>query len=608
MRICKKVWKTAMIFIAGAIGGVMLLTLAFLIPVNENNKAATNAILEKEGWYPAIPTVSASLDTYFHSYLPGVLDDSSDGIILQMALDPEEENVLRAAMDMRGYSRYWHGYVSILRPLLLAFDYGEIRVMNAMCQIIFLVLLFLFIYQKMGIKYSLLALTSYYLLMPMAMPFSLHYSWVFYITYGVLLYLTSREKGKLPNGIKLYWIFMIVGMLTSYFDLMTNPLYTYGVPMIWWLLLQKEDQRQNYYVKKVIFAGIWWLSGYAGMWFMKWCLGSIVLGRNIFENAFAASTSWMDSEGGLALSERLAAIYANWKHYEYKIYVILLLGWLLFIFISSMKSGIVKNIKNKALMLVALSPAVWYFVVAKQTTVHHFFTHRAWGISILAILSLLLLSTKTSVVQKNKKRMRILLAWGICGIVAVGLSFLPKEDIFVTNGYCEFNEVPMGEGAVCEMSFTPSFPKISRFGLCAKTDSRNGKCKIIISDEETNLYEEYILLDEYQDSSYAEIPVTWDLEKEKTYSMQISFENVDDVVHLLVTAEHNMPLSEYDEVHINDEVQSGQILSMLNYRYRALSKLTLCALWIGWMGILLGIWMAFLAKNGEYVSMEKSKQ
>lgn len=271
--------------------------------------------------------------------------------------------------------------------------------------------------------------------------------------------------------------------------------------------------------------------------------------------------------------------------------------WLLFVVISGIRNGVTNNAKNKALLLISASSVVWYFVMAAHTLGHHFFAHRTWGISILAVISILLLSTEEKQMQEKKSKMKTLLIWGGCGILAVGLSLLPKEDVYVINGYHEFREVLVKEGEICKMDFVPSFPVISQFTLCAKTDSRSGRCRIVIADGETELYEEYIPLEEYRDMTSATIPVLWKLERGNTYSMQISFENADEETWLLVTIDRNMPLAEYGEAQVNDIAQNGQILSALNYRYRALSKYTLCSLWVAWTGVLFAIVTAFFIQT-----------
>lgn len=38
-----------------------------------------------------------------------------------------------------GYARYWHGYLVVLKPLLLLLDYADIRILNMIVQLLLLV-------------------------------------------------------------------------------------------------------------------------------------------------------------------------------------------------------------------------------------------------------------------------------------------------------------------------------------------------------------------------------------------------------------------------------------------------------------------------------------
>ncbi len=620
MQMIKNLLKTAGMMLAGVFSGAVLLSLAFLVPVNETNRSASYAIIEKEGWYPAIPIVSASLDTWFHSFLPGVLDGSTDTIMLQTALEPDEANVLRAAMDMNQYDYYWHGYVTVLRPLLALFDYGEIRVLNSMGQLLLVFLLCLWLWRKKGMPYALLMLTSYFLLMPMAMPFSLQYSWVFYITAGCLVYLFCGDRARRLSGIKLYGVFLAVGMLTSFFDLLTYPLYTWGVPVIWWLLLQergrqetdqsapaqsKQDEYESgrgelYYVKQVIVTGLWWILGYAGMWLGKFVLGSLILGRNIFESAFYEVGFRLGAAGEpFGLADRLDALYVNWKHYEYKLYVLLLAVWLLVIVVYTLKKGVRGNVLNKALALAGVSPIVWYFALANHTAGHHFFTYRIYGIAVLAVLAILIGSVNNDCYLDGRRRLRILCVWAVCGIAACGLSLLAREEIAVTNGDRAYRQAALREETVCEMRFTPSFPTVKRIGLCIGTEAREGVCKLVLWNGETALYEEEILLSAYEESTWADIPVDWKLERGRDYILRVSIENADGEVWLFVTADQDMPLSEYGEVWMDEYAQGGQVLSGLTYSYRPLSHFTLAFLAMTWMGILFAVCMLFVRHENK---------
>lgn len=278
--------KALGILAGSAVLGFLLLALAFFIPVNPENMQASYDIIEKEGWYPAMPIVSSSLDTYFHSLMPGVLDNSTDRVMLTTALEASDDSPFRAAMDMQGYSYYWHGYVSILRPLLYLFDYGEIRVLNCAGQLLFLFFLTHFLWKKKGLRYALMLFSSYIFLMPIAMPLSLQFSWVFYLAYGGTAFLLVRQE-KLQKESGIYLFFLILGILTSFLDLLTYPLYTWAIPLIWLLAMEQEGKSIWQHLRQVIGTGCFWLMGYAGMWASKWLLGSMILKTNIFESAMA---------------------------------------------------------------------------------------------------------------------------------------------------------------------------------------------------------------------------------------------------------------------------------------------------------------------------------
>ena len=596
MHTYNKILKTMGMMIAGVLLGSCLLTLAFLIPVNRGNQSVSYDIIKKEGWYPAIPMVSASLDTYFHSYLPGVLDGGTDNLMLTTALEPRETNALRAAMDMNGYDYYWHGYVTVLRPLLLIFDYGEIRVLNSMGQLLLVFLLCLALWQKKGIQYALLELTSYFLLMALAMPFSLQYSWVFYIATGCILYL-ALGGGKL-NGIKLYWLFLCVGMLTSFFDLLTYPLYTWGIPVIWWLLLQESAQGWLYYVKRVVYTGLWWILGYAGMWLGKFCLGTWVLGHNIFESAFnEVGLRLGTGEEPLGFADRLKVLYMNWKHYEDKVFVLILAAWLLFFVMRALRNGIAYNPKGKALALAGISSVVWYFVLGNHTQEHHFFTYRIYGIAILAVLAILVSGVRSGQWQGKRKSIRLFCILGGCGVIACALSLAAREDVFVINGDREYRWAAIQEGELCEMSFRPSFSAVKRLGICLDTDAHEGICRLAVLDGEKLLYEEEISLGAYGDGTYADIPVNWRLKRQKEYILNLSVENADGATALLVTCNQDMPLSEYGEARVNGAAYDGQILSGITYSCRPLSHFTLAFLAVTWMGILSAVYAVSVRKE-----------
>lgn len=592
----KLLGKNILILLLSAVTGTLLLTLAFMMPVNEENRQASYQILSEEGWYPAFPMMKMSLDTYFHSYLPGVLDDSTDSIMIYTAADTGAGKPLLRAMSMyndyqkMNYSYYWHGYVSILRPILAVMDYGDWRILNGWIQMFLVFFMAHVVWKKKGLPFALLLFTSYILLMPAAVSLSLQYTWVFYIAAAGGLVLAGKcafweEKSRYLT------FFMVLGLLTSYFDLLTYPLFTWGFPLVWLILLSEQEKGSLARVKQVVFSGIWWIVGYGGMWVLKWLFATMVTGRNIFEEAWAEVFLRAGVEEGKAygLMQRLDALYTNWKHYEYMTYMIILLAWFLWIVIRSLKHGWRTSPKNAALLLIGASSAVWYFVMANHTEGHHFFTYRIWGVSILAVLAILLQSVYTSLEKREKnivfiKDRRIsVIGWAVCLVLSVLLTLTAREEIMALNGSAECRQVELKENASIRTSFVPTFSRITKLGLAMESESITGWYELTLWQDGQMLYQEEIPVEKDNDAAYREIPVDWKLKKGREYELEISAKDMNDTVYALITIPGLLPLNELRNLTVDGAAEEGQPIMGLLYRALPTSRKTLLFLVCSWM-------------------------
>lgn len=114
--------KSVIILLAGILGGTLLLTLAYCIPVNMGSYHSTQRSVEPKGWYPNVPVVTNTYNTYFQTFLPGVLDNATvRNYMLPMTYETGD-NPLLLAMSCRGYSYYWHGFFLITGMLTCYFD------------------------------------------------------------------------------------------------------------------------------------------------------------------------------------------------------------------------------------------------------------------------------------------------------------------------------------------------------------------------------------------------------------------------------------------------------------------------------------------------------
>lgn len=573
--------------VAGVLLGAILITLAYCIPVNQTNAQKSIDSLEGEGWYPSATQLKSSLDTYFHSYLPGVLDGATDGLMLEKATRQIEGNPLWEAMNMEGYTYYWHGYVVILRVLLLFMDYEQFRFLNCILQLLMMFFVAHFIWEKKGQRYALALLTSYFLMMPMAMFLSLQFSWIFYIAMALSLLICYRHTWFTEKRIP--YIFVIAGMLTSFLDLLTYPLYTWAFPLLLLILLSEDGQKALNYVKTVVVSGLGWILGYAGMWFGKWALAGWIVHRNVIQEAWDEVMFRSGSDEALNLFDRLVALYRNWKHYEYPLYAALLAIWLTWFIYKSLngKTQIVRQEKNGAYLLITLSSFVWYFVLANHTLGHHFFTYRIWGVAITGIL--FLFCGSIAICKDNcsgRDRIYTFCKWGILCILAVMLTLTAREDVSVLNGNVEYQEIELPKGEQIEEEFLPSFPRVKNFAMGIRTESVKGQCIIEIRDDEKTLYELNWKLAELADTEYVQVPVDWNFKRDSNYRIVIHLEENEGPVYLRFTKDNVNPMLELGVAKIGGDIISGQLTSGIVYSYRPLSKYTLLFLTISWLGLL----------------------
>lgn len=579
--------KVLAMIVVGVLLGAILITLVYCIPVNQTNAQKSIDSLEGEGWYPSATQLKSSLDTYFHSYLPGVLDGATDGLMLEKATRQIEGNPLWEAMNMEGYTYYWHGYVVILRVLLLFMDYEQFRFLNCILQLMMMFFVAHFIWEKKGQRYALALLTSYFLMMPMAMFLSLQFSWIFYIAMALSLLICYRHTWFTEKRIP--YIFVIAGMLTSFLDLLTYPLYTWAFPLLLLILLSEDGQKALNYVKTVVVSGLCWILGYAGMWFGKWALAGWIVHRNVIQEAWKEVLFRSGSEESLNLIARLEALYDNWKHYEYPLYTALLAIWLTWFIYKSLngKTQIVRQEKNGAYLLITLSSFVWYFVLANHTLGHHFFTYRIWGVAITGIL--FLFCGSIAICKDNcsgRDRIYTFCKWGILCILAVMLTLTAREDVSVLNGNVEYQEIELPKGEQIEEEFFPSFPRVKNFAMGIRTESVKGQCIIEIRDDEKTLYELNWKLAELADTEYVQVPVDWNFKRDSNYRIVIHLEESEGPVYLRFTKDNVNPMLELGVAKIGGDIISGQLTSGIVYSYRPLSKYTLLFLTISWLGFL----------------------
>lgn len=309
--------KMVIILAVSAVSGVLLLFAVYLLPTNEmkENVRRSSALFDYEGIHPQVVTgyKSTQLDNYTDTVmLAGAIYPGSGNLFSDAMMVPriEYEGMLMPlsltsyANDVKGetfintYPRYWHGYLVFLKPLLLLFDFGDIRVLNMICQLFLNLMIIALIWEKAGKKHTLAFVMSIIVINPVATALSLQFTTVFYITMLTML-LIWKQPAVLRGKKRFYYyllLFFTVGIITSYFDFLTYPILTLGLPLASVFVLEEKMTDvlswKQQLVTTVGIAAVWGC-GYIGMWAAKSVLGGMVTGVNVLADALARTSLYM---------------------------------------------------------------------------------------------------------------------------------------------------------------------------------------------------------------------------------------------------------------------------------------------------------------------------
>lgn len=388
--------------------GYLLLVLVYAIPQSRMVLGSANSIctFQREGNYPTV------VDGYINTQL----DNYTDGAMLNVALCSNGDSPWIAALKncqykyddkspmesfmsylwqeegfhIIDYPRYWHGFLVFLKPLLLFFSYSDIRMLNGLLQSVLIAILLWQLVRKQLSRYILPTILTTFYLVPSVLAMSLQYSSVYYIalTATVILLLFEeklRDKELFPE------LFLMTGVLTSYFDLLTYPLITLGFPLIFIIIL---EERRKCPIKKLLLSiigySLCWGIGYVGMWSGKWLLSILFLGASSF-TAVASSLQERSLNGAIESGTSVTeTIISNLEMFKKPIYKILPVVMLLYTGITAcFKKSRIQLMNCIPFLLPILIPFAWYVVTANHASVHTWFTHKTLCIAVLGYFCML---------------------------------------------------------------------------------------------------------------------------------------------------------------------------------------------------------------------------
>lgn len=297
--------------------------------------------------------------------------------------------------DVRSYSRYWHGYLVLLKPLLLLFSYEQIRWLNVLVLTSLMAVTTGLLVRTSGIRGGIVFLYAVAFVMPIVIPFCMQYCTVSYVVLVAMIIAAKKRMDLYAERVGLF--FLLIGMVTSYVDFLTFPLLTLGFPLVYLLNLRKARGWISD-IKQVILCCVSWALGYVGMWCGKWIIASVTLGENVVQNAIeqiAFRASSLSEFGEFNISP-FFAIASNLSCLTNLYFLILIIGGALVL---------IKRLRTMSLAwvpyaMICAMPFVWCVLFRNHSYGHGSFTYRMFALTVYSGISMLLQDSDRGDVKK----------------------------------------------------------------------------------------------------------------------------------------------------------------------------------------------------------------
>ena len=419
----KTLGKSILLVLSCTMVGLLLLIAVFAIPTDrmEEHVLASAAVFEEEGAYPEFNILGthSTLDNWTDAIMLLQASYCNDTGLLDRAISVyrptiEWENPAQvlvsyytqgAQTQIISYPRYWHGYLVFLKPLLCVFSYDQIRILNAVFVAVLALLFIAVMYYKKMARYILPYVIALLLIDPFAISQSIQFTTIYYIYTIASIVLLLKQDWLEASVERLALFFVVIGCATSYFDFLTYPLVTFGVPAILFLCSTKKPLKKT--AKILLLVLVCWFIGYAGMWAGKWILGTLLGNENIIMDAISSiflRSSTLDVSGqSFSLFSVLKAqlYHIITPAFGFAAVYVIVMG------ICFWKHNPKKKRSDFTWTLyigIALLPILWFVGASNHSYVHHWFTYRELLTSAFSVMCLFArYATKTDAIARREK-------------------------------------------------------------------------------------------------------------------------------------------------------------------------------------------------------------
>lgn len=274
------------------------------------------------------------------------------------------------------YSRYWHGYAAISRPLLTLFPYHDLRMLTFNALAALFAFLAIGLIRNAGARFAFAALLPFYFINYSGF-FELWTKAAGWIVMLILANVIVRTKWSADR--RPYLLFYFAGAATAYVDLLSTPLLIFGFPaaLYFLLALRGEALDATGQIRRLATIGAFWTLGYAGLWFAKIAIAAAVLGPQIWADAVETAAFRLNGDYdsvkhfiGAGILENLEAFKGFWGG------LAIITFFVIPVANAKIRARLATFLHNSpAVALIAASPFAWYEVLSNHSQIHGLFTH-----------------------------------------------------------------------------------------------------------------------------------------------------------------------------------------------------------------------------------------
>lgn len=298
------------------------------------------------------------------------------------------------------YGRYWHGYQTIIRPLLTIFTYQQSLQFLTIIGYILIIISCILVYLKIGIKELIIYILSLISLNIYAMGTCYQYflTMILMIIFNIIILI----KYKKDKDYSFY--FYIFGSISAYLIYFSFPLITISFPLIILLLLKIKDGKLNNYKENTITifkSSLCYLIGFVLFYIIKWIFGTIVVGNNFIEDALLS----VNQRLGIVFSFKyLDVLKLNLLDFFKHKFNIVFLGVSLIFIIFKIRKNFINNLKIIfPFLLIGMMPFVWMFICNNHSAVHYWMISRIFSITIFSLMIIVLILFNNKKDEKLEK-------------------------------------------------------------------------------------------------------------------------------------------------------------------------------------------------------------